>query len=1303
MSNIDYRKMEDAFERALKSWSRGGNSFGGGGSSPSSPSSPSAPSGQSTSLMDKAVTQLSTEITKTGGALGSTFLDLSGKLVKGGARVSDVTGSLANNFQAAGAAGSTLSKALGGAGVALDEVVKYVEEGIDVFRDLSTSGAAFNNSVIEMRVSAANTRMTLDDYADVIRNNSKTLAGLGASVHSGVKVFNEFSKAFFDNSELNDRLRNMGYTTKDLNELLALNLSINRVTGKLSREAMDAQIESAAALATEMDAVAKLTGKSRKEQEDALRKLQENGQVRASIELAVAKGGEGVRKAFSQMSVASEIGGASFKRMQEEIFAMGRPSKEMAQQFAMAGGAAQKLMFDAAAAAKRGDEAEAKRLTQEAAVAFSLQTRNKAMLSVASQGLEGAVKNVESAMKLADTMESVAKQNNLNLNLERDRSKALELAKKVIADEQKNVEGATKSVIAAEGRMADAAAAVNNLFVDKINKAVNPALTDFAKYLGDANTGLGRLRERVEKPFEDKLTQDRAAQQNTSALNAAMARGMSESRQNLKDPAVEAAFRDLNKVLSQGGAAQERAVAKLEEMAKAQGQTKEQFITEVSKRADPAELKRLAAEIDVIRRSTREGVAAPTAAQGSREQAGQGRTLGEMGTDAITSAYSSFILGLEKLFTTGGGAKVEVTNLPNSINPEPRSGGTYGAGLDTEKVGSILKITSPGEVVLNAKQQKELATGLIDKGAEKAVEGLRNAVKPSAATGSIDLSTIKNDIKTTFSSLTSRTSAPSAAVERSIDFGKIGLSDQQKKVFDEMMSMTSEESKKRLESLKLEQQAAANTNKEVLAARDAIEERYEREGKLSELESNEEYKRLTEQLNASFKLSKEKKAEVDAAVQAENTRSNIVKLYGKSLDELKGVQNKVSEELVSSQKSAAEEIAKASELTKTSIVGSVPVTEVKQTASDLTAGLTGLQKDFFNVLIEQDQEALKLKEGGYKKQLEADINGIREADKQIAEVKSQLENATTDVEKRRLGHRLSSLEKEKSAYEDSMQFTEENLEVVERAIAAKKGEIKATEETIAATKEKAALETNANTLKAAEDIKNELPVPAKTPETVLTGGVPVTEEQIQSAATLQEHPAVDSQTIENTERQRRAEAQAILKGKEQPKVEPPVAAPKDQSDAETARLKRQNTEAFKSSIVTKDGKINLNNVFGLGGFGQELKAKPKEPPAAAGDVKPAASQMTTEVKNDNKAKEEQARRETQTQTTAKPAAPAQTSAAPQASAGKNPATLDDVVVSLNRLNTQMSQLIKQQDELLTRQIRTTKASASNSVYDRMAT
>lgn len=501
MADIDYNKMQEAFERALKARG-GGSSFTSG---PSTPTSSTTPGAGVLGTATGAVTKGLGEVASSGLALGKSFGDIAGKLVTGGVRISDVTKSLEQNFNAAGYSGSALGKALGIASGAIGEVVKYVEEGVDAFRELSKTGAGFNNSIIELRSSAAQTRMTLAEYGQVVKENSQLFTTFGGTVSQGAKQFTDFSKKFFD-SPVADELRLMGFNTKDINELLALQTTTMRINQKLDAEATKREIEAARSLAIEMDAVSKLTGISRKEQEEKLRKDRENGQMMAAIDLAMMKGGKDVQKAFDGMTTAASMGGKDFQRLQQEIFAMGRPSEEMAAKFAMIGGDAQKLMTQAAEAARKGQTEQAKLLTQQAASAAANASGSETFMNLAAQGSKDFGDLSIQLRKNKVQLEEIAQREKLDLNTAEGLAKANELRMKMAKDEQQaDKDNIAKSAILAEARAKDTYTAINNALVTPLQEKVNPALKGFADKLKEINTTPGGFRGTAEDKIKGAI------------------------------------------------------------------------------------------------------------------------------------------------------------------------------------------------------------------------------------------------------------------------------------------------------------------------------------------------------------------------------------------------------------------------------------------------------------------------------------------------------------------------------------------------------------------------------------------------------------------------------------------------------------------------------------------------------------------------------------------------------------------------------------------------------------------------------
>ena len=231
--------------------------------------------------------------------------------------------------------------ALGGAGKAADavkeaynKVAPGIEKGLDTWRELSKVGAGFSNDVVGMTAAAFGARMPLQEFAGIIGKNAENMLGFGGTVTRGAEDFAKMSKRMFDEyGTQTDQLRQMGYTNKELNEILLMQGSIQRGSFK-DKDARDkATIESATKLATEMDEMAKLTGKSREEQMANMKKAQADMQFEAAIRLKTQGMSAEDAKKFED-NARKQYGEAQLRgqgQMFKEVFATGQiMSKEAA-------------------------------------------------------------------------------------------------------------------------------------------------------------------------------------------------------------------------------------------------------------------------------------------------------------------------------------------------------------------------------------------------------------------------------------------------------------------------------------------------------------------------------------------------------------------------------------------------------------------------------------------------------------------------------------------------------------------------------------------------------------------------------------------------------------------------------------------------------------------------------------------------------------------------------------------------------------------------------------------------------------
>jgi hypothetical protein len=369
---------------------------------------------------------------------------------------------------------------------ALGGLYDYVQGGEKVFQSLSNTGNAFNNDIVGMRIAAANSRMSFEEFAEVQAKGSKDFAGLAGSAAKGGMAFTEFSKTFFD-SGLTENLRQMGYTSKDLNEVLANQIGFQKSTTDTSVAGQIRTSQAAAELATEMDLIAKQTGKTRKEQEAQLEKAKADGQIEAKMRLIGLQQGADAEKAAregfaKQLAQAEAMGtGQVFK----EMFATGTVrSQEAAMQMGLLGDAARGTA-ESAKALSRGN-IEASQSSMETAKAGNLANqRNPALLMITASGIGPAAEVLKKNIETNDTAYHGAAKTAKAMGVAMsDVTTVLGHQKKAIQDEQTARHGATAALISTTGRIQDLKAAGMNTFVRPLNSGTDP---------GSLNQGLLRV------------------------------------------------------------------------------------------------------------------------------------------------------------------------------------------------------------------------------------------------------------------------------------------------------------------------------------------------------------------------------------------------------------------------------------------------------------------------------------------------------------------------------------------------------------------------------------------------------------------------------------------------------------------------------------------------------------------------------------------------------------------------------------------------------------------------------------------
>jgi hypothetical protein len=233
--------------------------------------------------------------------VGKALGDFGGKLLEGQAQTSD----LLKAFTA-------LPGPIGKVAEGFRLIQLYQEQNFKTFQQITSVGVNFGGELTAVRSAMAAMRLTQEEYVAFNKANSQNLAKMGSDVNNGAKNFKELSNALQE-GETGIRLKALGFTAAEVNSGLA---SFVSASGGRSRQEMQntaALEKSAKAYLEQLDALARLTGESREEQEAQAKEraanaalqnhlstlsVEERAKAEAALAQARQRGGKGAEQAL---------------------------------------------------------------------------------------------------------------------------------------------------------------------------------------------------------------------------------------------------------------------------------------------------------------------------------------------------------------------------------------------------------------------------------------------------------------------------------------------------------------------------------------------------------------------------------------------------------------------------------------------------------------------------------------------------------------------------------------------------------------------------------------------------------------------------------------------------------------------------------------------------------------------------------------------------------------------------------------------------------------------------------------------
>lgn len=456
---------------------------------------------QAVESANKGLTDTSTKANKVGAAfesLGFVAGALSGTLgaanqlgqtlAKGSAQVEDVF--------------ATFAKIPGVVGVFFSQIQKLAEvqtQYLDTYRNLSNSGANFAGSLTDMRLAASGTYLTLQQFGELVTKNNDAFSRMGGTVDQGVRSFAKLSNDLIK-SPLGSELLALGYNFQQINEGTANYIAITG--GRTAEEMRNTKAISAASAEylTQLDGLAQITGKSRQQQEEALKQASQN----AAINQRLAGMDENQKKAYNRglAEMQAKFGQAGTELYQAQMLGI-PPQTEAAKNLAALSPAVAEASQGMVDVAKRGGTAaETMKYSADATQGAVEAAKNfegvAGALSFRSDGLSKAL------MGLTDTANKAKNQGRetseeelaMRAEIEEQQKKRQESQAQAAAEAQKALNELGQEILAAFMPILKALFPVINSTIQAFTSILTP-LAKFVQLLTGNETAMTVLKTTV--------------------------------------------------------------------------------------------------------------------------------------------------------------------------------------------------------------------------------------------------------------------------------------------------------------------------------------------------------------------------------------------------------------------------------------------------------------------------------------------------------------------------------------------------------------------------------------------------------------------------------------------------------------------------------------------------------------------------------------------------------------------------------------------------------------------------------------
>lgn len=285
--------------------------------------------------------------------IGEKFGVVGGAVITNLDKVSRGTATTADAFSAV----TGIVKAFPGFGTVGKAVDMLGANAIDTaksMRETGKAGITMGGDLTGFNAAVKGAQLTLPEFESQVRRGAEGMAGLGSNMDKSAKAYLGVLKDVQE-SEAGVQLKKAGVSAEELAQITQLSMSRKRAFDFEDEKSRIQARDSAIALATEMNEVARITGKSKEAQLAGIKTQLDKAEVEATL----TQRGPAYRDQFEKMQASLGALGPSVQSLASEMASGGVRTKEGTAQLAALGPAGQQLqraVLAQEAAAKSGSK-----------------------------------------------------------------------------------------------------------------------------------------------------------------------------------------------------------------------------------------------------------------------------------------------------------------------------------------------------------------------------------------------------------------------------------------------------------------------------------------------------------------------------------------------------------------------------------------------------------------------------------------------------------------------------------------------------------------------------------------------------------------------------------------------------------------------------------------------------------------------------------------------------------------------------------------------------------------------------------